>query len=269
MNDKEKNRVFLSITIFALVILFAAGSTFAYFQASTSSDPNAINTAAAIFKLDLEDDTPLIKTKLIPSIEEYVDIASTRRDASGNFIKPYVDESTGETITANTACIDDNLKEICSIYTFTVTNESDATIPLYFTLNQGINTFENLYFKIIDSNNNVVMPATHLLDDRYEIDTTTGKYLKDSDGNMIKKANFESLTMSPIVLTGINKDLEGTTDPKNPSKVTYSIIMWIMEIHVDQTAEDSGRLFASTLNVESTTAGNKGITGTFTAFGRE
>ena len=45
--------------------------------------------------------------------------------------------------------------------------------------------------------------------------------------------------------------------------------MWIMETHVDQTEEDSGRIFASTLYVTTTTEGSTGITGTFSAFGRE
>ena len=269
MSEKDKKKIFIAFLMLAIVILLTAGATFAYFQTTTNSDPNAVNMQAAIFKLDLKDDTSLIKTKLIPSIEEYVDIASTRRDDEGNLLAPYIDESTGETIIAKTACIDDNLKEICSIYTFSITNDSEMTIPLYFTLDQGINTFENLYFKIIDDKNNVVMPATRMLDDRYEIDETTGKYKKDEDGKLIEKANFNSLKPSPIVLTGINKDLEGTTDKSNPSKVTYSIVMWIMETHVDQTEEDSGRIFASTLYVTTTTEGSTGITGTFSAFGRE
>lgn len=269
MSDKEKNKMFIAFLMLAVVILLTAGATFAYFQATTNSDEGAVNMQAAVLKLDLKDDTSLIKTKLIPSIEDYVDKASTRRDEKGELLKPYVDEATGETITAKTACIDDNLREICSIYTFTVTNDSEMTIPLYFTLDQGINTFENLYFKIIDDKNNIVMPATHMLDDRYEIDETTGKYKKDDDGNLIEKADFNSLKPSPIVLTGINKDLEGTTDKDNPSKVTYSIVMWIMETHVDQTKDDSGRIFASTLYVTTSAEGTTGITGTISAFGRE
>ena len=170
----KKNIIFLSVSLI-LIILLGIGVSYSMWNISVSQDTN--NTAYT----------------------ECFDLSITNKENNINLDNAYpISNDKGKSLTP---------------YTFTVTNESDATIPLYFTLNQGINTFENLYFKIIDSNNNVVMPATHLLDDRYEIDTTTGKYLKDSDGNMIKKANFESLTMSPIVLTGINKDLEGTTDP--------------------------------------------------------
>lgn len=269
MNNKEKNKMFIMIVVFAVIILLAVGSTFAYFQTTASSDPGAVNAKSAEFKIRLDDDITLIKGNIIPSIEEYVDKASTRRDTNGDFLKPYIDESTGETITAKTACIDDNLREICSIYTFTVINDTELDIPLYFTLEPKYNTFENIYFKIIDSNNNVVMPATHIIDDRYELDES-GNYLKDSDGKLIKKENYNELTASPIVLTGINNQiLKATTDTSNPSKMTYSIIMWIMETGTDQTEQDSGKIFASTLKVEASGGDGRGITGTISAAGRE
>ncbi len=269
MSDKEKNKMFIMIVVFAIVILLAAGSTFAYFQTTTNSDEGAITTKSAEFKMKLTDDITLIKGNIIPSIEDYVDKASTRRDEKGNFLKPYVDEATGETVTAKTACIDDNLREICSIYTFTVTNETELDIPLYFTLEPKYNTFENIYFKIIDPNNNVVMPATRIIDDRYELDES-GNYLKDEAGKLIKKPNYNELKASPIVLTGINNQtLKATTDPENPSEITYSIVMWIMETGIDQTEQDGGKIFASTLKVEASGGDGRGITGTISAAGRE
>lgn len=269
MNDKEKRKMFMAIVVLAIVILLAAGSSFAYFQASTNSSENAVNAKAAEFKISLDDDISLIKAQIIPSIEEYVDIASARRDASGNLLKPYEDEETGQMITEGTACIDDNLKEICSIYTFTITNDSlDTALPLYITLIPSINTFENLYFKIIDKDNNVVMNATHIVDDRYLLDSN-GNYQKDEDGNLIKKDDFDSLTPSPIVLSGINNTLPKSTDGITKSSVTYSIVMWVMEMHKDQTEEDSGKVFASTLSVKASGADGKGITGTISTAGIE
>lgn len=268
MSDKKKKILFSVILLCALGILITIGYTFAYFQTSIGSEENAINTRAAEYKIGLSEDVSLIKDKIIPSEERFIDIASTRRDIDGNFLKPYED-GEGQLITADTVCIDDNLKEICSIYSFTVINDMDTDVPLYFTLNQKVNTFENLYLKIIDEDNNVVMGATHIIDDRYEVDNL-GNYLKDSDDNLIKKANFDDLEVSPISLTGINNTiLPGTTDSDNPSTVTYSIVMWIMETGIDQTKEDSGKLFASTLTVNAGSADGLGITGVFSAYGTE
>lgn len=261
MEDKTKKVLFSIIVICALGILISVGTTFAYFQVSVRSMENAISSKSASFQLKLDEDVSLIKNKLIPSVSEYVDIASTRRDINGNFIVPENDNKIG------TTCIDDNGNEICSIYTFTITNESKTDIPLYVTLNPNVNTFENLYMKVIDKNNNVIVPKKHLVDNRYEL-TQDGNYQKDLDGNWIKKANFDTLTVEPIVLSEIN-NLKGSIDLSNPITETYSIIMWISEIGLDQTKEDSGKLFASTLNIKSSYSDNGGITGAFSAFGTE
>lgn len=262
MSKKKKSQLFIMFIYLATIIVTIVGATFAYFSASVKSQENAVGMTAAVFKVELEEDTSLIKTKLIPSEEIYVDRATIQRlDENKNFIKPY--EENGEIVTKKTACIDDNMMEICSIYTFTIINPMTTTeLPAYVTLNPSINSFTNLYFKIVDENKNVVMEATHIKDDR--------EFTYDSEGKKV----FKDTKISPIVLSGINVTLpKATKDEKTgvvtPSKATYSIILWINEIGKDQTRQDGSQVFAGGVKVESSGANGGGITGMLTAGGEE
>ena len=264
MNKKKKSQLFIMIVYVATIIVTLVGATFAYFSASVKSKENAVGMTAAVFKVELEDDKDLIKTKLIPSEEIYVDRATIERlDENKNFIKPYEDENK-ELVKAKTACIDDHLNEICSIYTFTIINPMTTTeLPAHVTLIPSINSFSNLYFKIVDENKNVVMPATHIKDDR--------PYTFDEKGKKVFAANSQ---ISPIVLSGINVTLpKATKDEKTgkviPSKATFSIILWIMETGNNQTRVDGSQVFAGGIKVESSGANGGGITGTLTAGGEE
>lgn len=275
MNEKNKKLIFVMLIIISTIILILVGSTFAYFSVTARSAENAITVGAATFSIDLEDDTSLIKNNLIPSIERYVDYASGRVQ-NGEFIKPY-DDGTGKIIKEGTACIDDNLNDICSIYTFTVINKLTSTeIPITVSLIPSINTFENLYIKILDSNKNEIQGSKmQLIDDRYQTETVNGiiKYKKNEDGEWLKKDNFDDLPISPIIITGINDTLQrATTDPSTneiiPSTLTYSIVMWIMETGENQNDQDSNKMFAAKLEVASGANGN-GITGVIAVVGNE
>lgn len=277
MDDKKKKLILLSLITFSILILVAVGSTFAYFTATISSEEGAVGATAAEFSIDLKDDISLIKASLIPSAEKYVDIASTRKNGD-DFFKPYKDPETGIEVIEKTACIDDNLSEICSIYTFTVINEMTmGDVPIYVTLVPSTNTFENLYIKVLDGDKNIVENSKiHLLDDRYEIEEVDGnlQYKKDADGAWIPKANFNSLQMSPISVESIKAIMPKATKNEEtgeitPSTVTYSIVMWVMETGKDQTKADGEKVFAATLNVNIGGAEGGGITGVFSAGGIE
>lgn len=269
MNEKKKKTILYILVAIALVILIGVGSTFAYFTATISSAENAVNVTAAEFKLLLEDDVELIKSNIIPSEEKYVDMAINRRDTDGSLKKPYQDLDTGKTINEGTTCIDDNLNEICSVYTFTIINPmTNNDVPLYVTLNPSVNNFENLYYKVIDNEGNVVISAKRLMDDRYQIGED-GTFLKNENGELIKKDNFDTLKISPVVLTEINTSLPKAIDETTPSKVTYSIVMWIMETNTPQNESDSGKVFAATLKVSASGTDGKGITGIISASGTE
>lgn len=268
--DKEKKMLLFLIVAIATSILIAVGATYAFFSTTLSSENGAVNFASLKLDIDLSDDVSLIKDNIIPSIEEYVDIATKNRvDSDGNFLKPYEDTNTGEFITAKTACIDDNLRDICSIYSFTVYNKMvDTELPIVITLNPSYNSFENLYFKVLDNNKNEVIGATHLVDSRYELDEK-GNYKKDSAGNLIRKSGTENDPMPSITLTNLSQTLAKATDSETPTAVTYSIVLWVMEVNADQTKEDSGKKFSGGITVTAAGNGNNGITGIISAYGTE
>lgn len=269
MKKKEDKMLLFLIVAIAMSILIVVGASFAYFSVSVKSEDNVVNFVSLKLDMDLSEDVSLIKSNIIPSIEEYVDRASAGRVVDGDFIKPYTDPETQELVIDKTACIDDNLREICSIYTFTVMNKmTDTDLPIMITLKPSLNTFENLYFKVLDEDKNEVIGATHLVDTRYELDEN-GNYKKDASGNLIRKAGTEGDPMESIVLTDLNQVLPKAVDADNPSKVTYSIVMWIMEMHVDQTKEDSGKNFAGGITVEATGKNGNEITGIISAYGTE
>lgn len=277
MNDRNKKLIFVLLIVISTVILVIIGGSFAYFSTTTTSAENAITVGAASFALELEDDTSLIKNNLIPSIERYVDLASSRV-SNGDFIKPYEDPSTGKLVVDNTACIDDNLNDICSIYTFTVINRmTTSDIPLQFSLIPSINTFENLYIKVLDNDKQIIQGSKlQIIDDRYQTELSNGaiRYKKDNQGDWIKKDNFDELPVPTITIPGINVTLpKATKDPVTnevvPSTLTFSIVMWIMETGTNQNDQDSNKMFASKLQVSASGSDGQGITGVIAVVGNE
>lgn len=242
MDIEKQKKIFLALIALASIILMFAGVTFAYFSATVSSNENAVEFKSARLELRLTEDTSLVKSNLIPSAEEFVDIASKRVDQNGEFLKPYLDINSGDYITANTACIDDKLYEICSMYTFTIYNTSIVTdLPIDVYLKPNVNQFYNLYFKVLDSNLNEVVPKTKLV------------YNSTQD----------------VYIENLNQILPKSTDSEHITSVTYTLVFWILEMGEDQTTDDSGKLFASTLYVKSSFNGSDGLAGTVSLAGTE
>ncbi len=242
MDIEKQKKLFFALIALASIILMFAGVTFAYFSAIVTSNENDVQFKSAKLELRLTEDTSLVKSNLIPSAEQYVDIASKRVDQNGNFIAPYLDIDSGNYITANTACIDDRLYEICSMYTFTIYNTSIVTdLPIDVYLKPNVNQFYNLYFKVLDSNLNEVVPKTKL------------------DYNSTQDVRIENL----------NQILPKSVDNEHITSVTYTLVFWILEIGEDQTNDDSGKLFASTLYVKSSFDGADGLAGTVSLAGTE
>ena len=273
MDNKKKKELFLLIVAIAVIILIGVGSTFAYFSANVASEEGAVDVGAAVFEIALKDDSSLSKANIIPSKEKYVNLAIDRLDENGQFIRPY--KENDKTITDKTVCIDDNLNEICSLYTFTVQNPmTDMELPLYVSLIPSVNTFTNLKFKIIEILHNEetgyyvneVVGGTWLVDTRYFVDETTGAYIKDEEGNKVPKPNFDELTSKPIEIKDKLGMLPKAKDKNTPSESTYTLVLWVDEIDQNQTNQDGGQMFAGGIVVSVGGAGS-GITGVFSAGG--
>ena len=247
MNGMDKSKKFILFIMIANIFVVTVGATFAYFGAVTNSDENTIDLEAAVFEMGLEEDISLIRREVIPSKEIYVDYSILQRlDENKDFIKPY--EKDGKLITDETVCIDDNLNQICSIYTFTILNPmTEMDLPVYVTIKPTVNTFENLYFKVLDEDKNIIMGKTPIKQEG-QTDPTIPVGL----------SNIKTLPKA--------KKVDGEVVP---SRATYSIIMWIDEIDKNQTEQDSGKLFAAAINIMSSYEDGGGITGVFAVGGTE
>lgn len=274
MEEKKKKKILYILICLAIIILIGVGSTFAYFSATTGSAEDAITTGAAEFKIGYDDDRELIKSNLIPSEEQYVNKSLTRYDENGNLLKPdkkedgtWVDDRKG------TVCVDDNNNDICSVYSFTISNEvTGNSLPIYITLETKVNNFENLYYKVLNSKYEEIISATRLQDDRYETNALTGEFLKDETGKLIPKDKFDELTITPTSLTNANTTLEAATmvdGELKPTSVTYHLVMWIMETHDVQNESDGGKVYAGTMRVSASSKEGTGITGMISAAGVE
>ena len=273
MDNKKKKELFLLIVAIAVIILIGVGSTFAYFSANVASEEGAVDVGAAVFEIALKDDASLSKANIIPSKEKYVNLAIDRLDENGQFSRPY--KENNKTIIDKTVCIDDNLNEICSLYTFTVQNPmTDMELPLYVSLIPSVNTFTNLKFKIIEILHNEetgyyineVIGGTWLVDSRYFVDDKTGAYIKDENGNKVPKPNFDELTSKPLEIKDMLRMLPKAKDQNTPSESTFTLVLWVDEIDQNQTTQDGGQMFAGGI-VVSVGGGGNGITGVFSAGG--
>ena len=274
MDNNKKRKLFTTIIYIANIIVVCIGSTFAYFSITTESETNAVGLTAAEYKLDLEEDISLIKTQVIPTEEKYVDMSINRFDETGDFLHPY--KENGKLITDKTTCVDDNLNEICSVYTFTVINPiPDADLPVQITIVPSVHTFTNMKYKVVkrittEENQYKTVDVSQsqwLVDDRYEINPATGGYKKDEKGFKIEKPNFAELTTTEIIVPGVEETVPKAIDKNTPGRATFSIILWVEEIHSDQTKQDSGQVFAGKIKVDTRNSAGSGITGVFTAGG--
>ena len=274
MNNDKKRSLFTTIIYVANIVVVAIGSTFAYFSVMVESETNAVSMEAAEFKLEIIEDVSLIKTQVIPSAERVVNLSLNRFDETGDFLHPY--KSGGELVTDKTVCVDDNLNEICSVYTFTLINPmTEADLPVQITIIPSVHTFTNMKYKVVKKVTGEdgklviedVNESNWLVDDRYERDLETGGYLKDRFGHKIKKENFAELTTSDIIIPNVDEVVPKAKDKNNPGKITLSIVLWVEEIHQDQTEQDSGQVFAGKIVVDSMNTTGNGITGVFTAGG--
>ena len=85
----------------------------------------------------------------------------------------------------------------------------------------------------------------------------------------IEKDNFASLKPTPIPLSELEKTIPKAKDAQTPGEATLSIVLWVDETKSDQTKQDSGKIFAGGIIVNTDGANGHGITGVFSAGGVE
>jgi len=255
-NNRNGSGVFYGVIGVATLIVTIIGATFAFFNASTQSANDAVQTTSStVQNLSLELDVDGKKTNLIPALETAPNFgtlagkANTEgsekcKDAAGNFY--------------------------CSIYSFTITNPNAQAQPIYVHLDITENTFGNLWFAVFKD-----VPE----DGAYAV---TGSVTDDGgSATAASTAAAGSLVIGPTPFknagtkTGVTYTGEGDATTSialdaitqllgatgsATDDVTYTMIVWIHDNNQNQNTTDANKSLKLGVRVATGADANSGIT---------
>ena len=258
MENKKGSGIFLGVIGVATLIVAIIGATFAYFSANAGTTED-FTVQSTVLALGYEGDATGLKTSLIPAAERYALYAGTNKD----WINKVTEGATGQ-------CFDDSNNEICGAYKFTIGNPNLTTAQsMYGKIVVTKNEFTNLMFAVYDESNVQVVEPTNFseADENGEIalPELNQKLLastlnRGADGQ--PTPGFDATL--PSTYTSIN-DMSLTENRLKENNVrTYTMIIWIEETGENQTADDSGKMFAAGIQF-TTEGGGSGVTGIITA----
>ena len=231
MEQNNGRGIFYGVIGVATLVVAIIGATFAYFSSQNNTADDAIQTGTAtVANYTLEaDETVNTKTGLIPV-----------KSSDANFAKHIG--------TSATSCLDDSANKypMCTVYTYTIGNESNVAQETYVTLKpSALSKFTNLHYAIYDGK-----PADGTFstpDNALATDTFTG-----TDPISLTSA----LGTSGVFTLGA----KGT----GTATKTFTIVLWLEEAGAANNAEIGGT-FAAGLTVSNSATGNTGITAVLTA----
>jgi len=282
MENNNGRSVFYGVIGVATLIVAIIGATFAYFSASANSANNAASAGATVLSLDIDSVTDNLRTEMIPvetngkvkateDADETTDDTDAGLDAAAfpTVVKAVAnDPETQDVDESKELCKDLLNNNICSVYTFTVTNPSEsASQQIYGYLTVKKNEFANLKYAVYKGEPTDITSWTVNGTDP-TADTFTGNF-DISTGGVVQ--HVQAVPTSPISAASTDNDIPGMTVTLAPEEsVTYTILFWIEETGQDQTDTDSkitdgaetrGRIFEGGVLV-NTSGGGSGVTAT-------
>ena len=133
-NNDNSKKIIMGVSILFCTIILIIGTTLAFFTQSDSESMSNIVATDINESLDYHDNVDYIRSDLIPINESDLDKAYNK---------------DGEE-----KCKDDLGYNVCSIYQFTIYNNSDVSQSLIIDLIPKANSFHNLKFNLKDVTNN-------------------------------------------------------------------------------------------------------------------
>lgn len=258
MKDNKSRDIFYGVVAVATLIVALVGATLAYFSISKSSAEGAVNAKAAIVSVDYQDGQQISAqaTELIPSEFKYVKAV-------------YESLSEDSYDSSKHICIDDNEKQICSIYRFSVKTDNPAGNEVVATLNNEYNGFTDLSYAVRDVTNNTWLDLSADNSNIYTMklgkcsntdeESSNDCYVTQSDGT--KKYS----TTDPIAVRSIfgYKTVDANTvmasqNIKDTAHV-YDIVLFLDETKFPQNY-DQGQEYQGTIIVDVSGASGR-ITG--------
>lgn len=262
MNDNKSRDIFYGVVAIATLIVALIGATLAYFSISASSNEGAVNATADTVSISYNDGQQVTAQadKLIPaSIEVVKEAYSRSRESFGS-----------EGAMSDNICIDDNDRQVCSIYRFSVTSDSNRDIVA--TLNSEANGFTTgLSYAVYDVSGEYASDEARWqqLDDSIIADKLTLNYCSNEDEDTNK---YCFNTIGGVKDYGNNShsifgyDNGGVIKTKSitaSETQVYDLVIFLNENNLDQNA-DQGKQYSGTLVVKIVDSGSAGgiITGT-------
>jgi len=279
MENNKGRGIFYGVIGVATLVVAIIGATFAYFSATITLEGN-VQAGTANIALTMLEESGGIKTALIPiDTDGETGDGDTVNNLAG--FPSYVG-------TAGTDCLDSVGNQICSVYQFTLMNNSAAQQTITGYMNRNIDSttetdLPNLYYAVFagDSFTNgfEVHKSKGDNDKASALTCTPGADADESGatlGNCTGSAVIQTATLASTLPKGGAADTSySSTSVWSPitdseitlpkySKVTFTVVVWLEETYQPQA--EQGKTFAA--NIHFGSAGSTGVTGQISSTGR-
>lgn len=262
MNNKENKgkEIFFGVVALATLIVAIIGATLAYFSITASSNEGAVNATAAVVSIAYNDGQQVTAQadQLIPA-----DFEDVVQPVYEKYIKGKV---AGDTAPEMNICLDDNLRQVCSVYRFTISSDVDREVTA--TLNNEENGFTYLSYAVYDVNNQKWLPLKSTSD--YFLPLTTCSNNNNEGEEAV--TDDDCFAMSGLQKTyntnravnsifGLTLDDSGNTVhkaiPVSGTTQAYDLVIFLDEANENQNFEQ-GKNYNGTIIVEVLEGGANG-----------
>lgn len=260
MNDNKSRDIFYGVVAVATLIVALIGATLAYFSITANSSEGAVSAQAAVVSVAYNDTNQVSADgdELIPASFTVVKDVYEDLEEGGAL------DGTG---TTSNLCIDDNDRQVCSIYRFSVSSDIDVNgVDIIATLRTESNTFTDLKYAVRDvTNSSWIVLDTSEGNRQYlgletcdNDDTDLSNCYTGTSGN---KTYSETNPIAVRPIFGYNGSTKNSVNVGSTPK-TYDVVLFIENKDANQNY-DQGKVYSGTLYVETTT-GSGQISGEYT-----
>lgn len=257
-NDNKGRDIFYGVVAVATLIVAIVGATLAYFSVTASSNEGAVNATAATVSIEYNDSQQVTAQaeNLIPAT---LDVVKKVYEKNIKSIDPSSPMETN-------ACIDDNSREVCSSYRFTIRSDIERTITA--TLSNEHNGFTYLGYAVYDVTNGVwlsldddgaqSLPLTTCSNEEAEGESIADCYTLEGT----KKKYDTTRAVNSIFGNTLNGgELKYQTKTVANATQVYDLVLFIRENDANQNI-DQGKSYRGTLFIDATDSASSGkITG--------
>lgn len=237
--------IFYGVIGVATLVVAIIGATFAFFAAGVNGNTGVIQAGAANVSGTLKLSEVIdARTNMIPVTEEVMQASYAQTGATKG-------ASGYDKCAGFSAAGGDTPYNLCSTYTFTITNEASIDQTVYISLKSESNTFTNLWYALYDG------------DTLVQNTKATGVGSLQSNGTAQGTDSAHGTFKIAPTSTGTDENITNTLLAKTNGSKTYTLVLYIHELgglNGDQTTDDSGKSYTGTILVSSSD-GSANITG--------